>query len=124
MAILATFFSQRGNSLFKIFSLTHIVTLLVIVLITTLSLFVIKEINYQTKKIIQGILGFFGLFLQIVYIVWLVYNNNFSIKESLPLNICSITLILVFFLFITENKIIFNLQYFLGYVEVFTLYFS
>jgi len=116
MDILISFFSARSKTFFRMFSFTHILTLFIIVLTIILFILIIRNTNEKTKRCFQIILGIYGLFLQFIYMFWLIFNNNFTIKESLPINICSVSLILVFFLFITENKYIFNILYFWGII--------
>ena len=79
-------------------------------------LYILKNKSDRDKKIFRLILGCFALILQISYDIWLIVNENFTIKESLPLNICSVSLILVFILFLTKNRIVFSVQYFWGII--------
>jgi len=124
MGILISFFSARSKTFFRMFSLTHIFTLIFIVLVILMFLLFIKNKDERIKKHFRIILGSFAIFIQISYMFWLILNNNFTIKESLPINICSVSLILVFFLFVTENKYLFNLLYFWGLIgSLYALFF-
>ena len=110
------FFSARSLSLFKPFSAIHIIALMLIVVLSIFLLYILRNKTDRDKKAFRVILGCFALFLQIFYDIWLIVNGNFNLKESLPLNICSVSLILVFILFLTRNKIIFSIQYFWGII--------
>ena len=124
MDILISFFSPRSKTFFRMFSLTHILTLIFIFLLISMLLIFIKNKDERIKKYFRIPLGFFALFLQFIYMFWLILNNNFTIRESLPINICSVSLILVFFLFVTENKYLFNLLYFWGVIgSLYALFF-
>jgi len=108
------FFSARSLTFFKTFSAIHLITLLFIVMLSIALLLIIRNKSERDKRKFSIILGFIALFLQLSYYIWLFVNNNFFLKESLPLNICSVSLILTFFLFITRNRYVFFVLYFWG----------
>ena len=110
------FFSLRSDSYFKLFSIPHIITLF---LITVSIIFILLLLKDRTEKIrfkFRLIIGISAIVLQYLYLIWLIVNDIFSIKTSLPLQICSISLILVFFANITKNKFIINMLYFWGII--------
>ncbi len=116
MNTIIQFFSNRSKTFFKIFSTTHIVTLIIIAISIALLLLIISRYDEKVKKVFRIFFAYFALFLQFSYMFWLILNNNFTLKESLPLNICSVSLILTFFLLITKSKMIFCILYFWGLI--------
>ena len=108
------FFSIHSPHIFKIYSASHIISLLIIVLVIVSSLFLIKRESERNRQLFKIILGWCALITQIIYTIWICKNGVFSIKDSLPLNICSVSLILVFLSVIVRKKVVINLLYFWG----------
>lgn len=114
MNICTDFFSMHSTHIFKIYSVSHIISLLIIVLVIVSSLFLIKKESEGNKLLFKSVLGWMALFTQIAYTIWICKNGVFSLKDSLPLNICSVSLILVFLSVIVRKKVVINLLYFWG----------
>ena len=114
MNICTDFFSMHSPHIFKIYSASHIISLLIIVLVIVSSFFLIKRKSERNRQLFKIILGWCALITQIIYTIWICKNGVFSIKDSLPLNICSVSLILVFLSVIVRKKVVINLLYFWG----------
>ncbi len=109
------FFSMHSKHIFKIYSLQHFAAILVIAVVIAVSLVLISRSSQENKRKFKLFLGWSALFVQILYMLWICSNGMFSLKDSLPLSICSVSLILVFLSIIIRKKIIINLLYFCGF---------
>lgn len=101
---------------FKVFSLSHIIAILIIITILIL-LFIFKSKinnNLIIKKLIYILVPVIVLLSYLILFFWLIYNNIFDYKTDLPVQLCDITFILSGVLFLTRNKTVFEIVYFIG----------
>ncbi|HOJ63698.1 MAG TPA: TIGR02206 family membrane protein [Spirochaetota bacterium] len=106
------FFSEFGNS-FHIFSLEHFIPILIIILIIII-LAIFKKNIKKIAFFIEITLISLIVILYTFYYIWLNSHNLFDYKDDLPLELCDIMLFLTIPLFITKNRYIFELNYFIG----------
>ncbi|HBD94918.1 MAG: hypothetical protein A2015_07630 [Spirochaetes bacterium GWF1_31_7] len=106
---------------FKIFSKSHVMALILIfisILVVILMLRKYKnhiKLNYYFRIIISILL----LTQELLFQIWHLKIKLWSIKHSLPLNLCSVVLLLSAILILTKNKKIFNMVYYIGTASVF-----
>lgn len=105
-------FSAEGMQTFELFSLTHIVTLLIFTVLTFL-LIAIREKLWPYQSIIKW--TFFSILVasEVSHQIWLVATNQWEIG-SLPLHLCSISTFICIFLFLKPSKKAFYLVFFTG----------
>lgn len=111
-----SFFSFRCKNFFRIFSMTHILALCILLFCIVLLLVWVKDKPEKWKKRFQYTLSALALLLQCGYMTWLVWNGLFQVKFSLPLDICSVSLLIVFVSGITENRVSTSLLCFWGMI--------
>ncbi|RTR35706.1 TIGR02206 family membrane protein [Robertmurraya yapensis] len=98
---------------FQLFSVMHLVMLLVFVTGSVL-LYVYRKPLKSLEKPMKVIM-FSGLFiLELFYHIWLFSGKAWEISFTLPLQLCSISLLLCLILLITDSKFLFQVVYFLG----------
>lgn len=97
------------------FSTAHIVSL-VIIAISVYLIYILKDKLKEEKneKIYSSIIGSVLIFSQISIYYWYIDNNKLSLRESLPLYLCRLSLILCILMIITKSHKIFDIVYFWG----------
>lgn len=103
------------NHIPKPFSIYHIISLLIILFIILL-IYKFKDAIHDSvyKEICSYIIGFTLILHQISIYIWYITNNRFNLKESLPLYLCRISIILCIIMIFTKSHKIFDIVYFWG----------
>lgn len=106
-------FSPQYQESFKLFSPSHIFTMLLwVALWVAVPLVMKKKGNRKTKALFaKG----FGTLLILQYLGWMVWEGvtgNFTLQESLPLNLCDFSNILCAILLFTRSERFFKVLYF------------
>ncbi len=52
--------------------------------------------------------------MESLYHIWLIHIGKWNVKDSLPLELCSVSLILTVLLLFTRNRMLYNFVFFLG----------
>lgn len=100
---------------FRPFSKSHFFALLTIAFITVLVVIFKKILTKEKIKAkLRLIIPTLVFICFVIKYMWLILTKTFSLKDDLPLHLCEISSILVIPLFIFENQIIFEIEYFLG----------
>lgn len=98
---------------FQLFSLVHILMLVLFVVISFAIFTFRKRLREQEKGWKIGM--FAGLFvLETLYHYWLWKDGHWDFSFTLPLQLCSVSLLLCLILLVTDSKLIFHFVYFLG----------
>lgn len=99
---------------FKLFSLSHIIVLCLIVLIATIFIFIVR---YFKKPVVERCCSIILSVLIILILIRTFFYNisfsGFSIKYDLPLHLCDIlSVIIVFALLFNKSKYLFEISYY------------
>ncbi|HWL26028.1 MAG TPA: TIGR02206 family membrane protein [Ureibacillus sp.] len=96
---------------FIAYSMVHLITIFILLLGIVLLFVFRKKLNeILTRWIFVSVIIFF----EIGYHTWLVSHNLWDPSHALPLQLCSVSLILCIILLLTNKKIIFEIVYFIG----------
>ncbi|MFY3790157.1 TIGR02206 family membrane protein [Ureibacillus sp. MALMAid1270] len=96
---------------FNAYSLVHLLTIGVFFL----GIFLLYSFRNQlNERIIRWVFVTVILFFEIGYHTWLLSNNLWDPSHALPLQLCSVSIILCIVLLITNNKLVFEIVYFIG----------
>ncbi|MFT4415104.1 TIGR02206 family membrane protein [Fredinandcohnia humi] len=98
---------------FKWLSLSHVV-MLGLLLLSAILLFMFRGKFSKRKDIIRYTFAFFLLASELSLYLWYVYTGVWDPIDSLPFQLCSISLFLSIIMLLTKNKILFEITYFLG----------
>jgi hypothetical integral membrane protein (TIGR02206 family) len=102
-----------GEPGFSIFSWEHHLCIFVIIVIPLVMYIfrdVLRERNVIKKSLIIGL-----IFSEAVYHAWAIYNGMWTVKLYLPLQLCSLNVLLSIVLLFTENKKLFAFVYLFGF---------
>lgn len=101
---------------FKIFSASHIVVLILILFIVILLFMLRKRINLYTfqNRCIERIYAVTLLLSEVGYHIWMWQTNRWHIANSLPLELCSISLLVAICLLWTGKRIWYPFVFFAG----------
>ncbi|WP_330218852.1 YwaF family protein [Brevibacillus choshinensis] len=100
---------------FRMFSISHVCSLLLCALILTL-LYVYRHrlqppyVDTVSRFLLAGVLAT----SEIAYHLWHIGTNTWSLREALPLQLCSITLLLSIIMLVTSSYRLFELTFFAG----------
>jgi hypothetical integral membrane protein (TIGR02206 family) len=107
------FSSTVGNHRFELFSIAHIV-MLAIFIGTILLLFIFRRQLRKRSSVVRHTLLFLLLISEGSLNIWYYTSGAWEIKETLPLQLCTISLILSVFMLITRSFKLFEVVYFIG----------
>jgi hypothetical integral membrane protein (TIGR02206 family) len=111
------FFSvyQGNHDKFLVFSSLHIVILVTLCAII-LSMIIFRK-NFRSKSdFYRYLIAIISLVLECSYLVWVVSVGKWDLKNSLPLELCEITLILCILMLIGKSYKLFEVAYFWGFI--------
>ncbi len=112
---MSDFFVKDGNEPFVLFSITHILTLAVIIAICIGMYLFRKQLKRGlTNKISRYGLAASLLVSEVSLIWWFHFIGEWSIRYSLPLHLSSLSLFLSSILLITRSNRLFEFTYFVG----------
>lgn len=99
----------------KHFSISHIISLIIIAFVIYL-IFIFKDEfkDEKKEKLCSSIIAMTLVLHQISLYYWYIDNNKLSLSESLPLYLCRLSLILCILMVFTKNHKIFDIAYFWG----------
>lgn len=106
----------REGPSFVTFSMAHMGAVMGLCLLILLLFISRKKWSIQPKNM-QRIERFFALSLlviEVLYHVWLFRSERWNWNDSLPLELCSISLVMTIVLLWTGNKHVYNFVYFAG----------
>ncbi|NEY71853.1 TIGR02206 family membrane protein [Bacillus mesophilus] len=112
MSVLA-FFTLKTSNPFVLFSISHIVMLLIFGFLSVM-LFSYREAIRKKKKIYRYILIGILLLCEISLYTWYSVTGIWDPYDTLPLQLCSISLLLCIFMLIMNSYRVFEITYFLG----------
>lgn len=100
---------------FELFSVTHIITIIVMILINVIIiLYFRKKKNDKLNKRFCHILAVFMLFNEIAYTIWSVVTGDWSPGYSLPLHLCDMAMFFSVAMLISKNYFLYEITYFWG----------
>jgi hypothetical integral membrane protein (TIGR02206 family) len=97
---------------FEMFSGSHFVILTIFFLITAL-IFLNRgkfQSDYWRKAEIGAAISL--IVIEITYHIWMIVNHSWTVRHSIPLELCNISLILCVLLLLTRKKIVFEILFF------------
>ncbi|WP_423230636.1 TIGR02206 family membrane protein [Clostridium homopropionicum] len=99
----------------KNFSMPHLISLFIILLIV-LAIYSFRETLRKPKyeKFYSHFIGLILIFHQLSIYLWYITNERLNLKESLPLYLCRISVILSIIMLFTKSRKIFDVLYFWG----------
>jgi len=100
---------------FRLFSVEHVLPLGIILVLCTL-LFIYRRKLKETRKrrYLSFFLAFFLSLSTALEQIWLLYGHAWSLKESLPLQLSDLSVILAVVMLFTRSKKLFQFLYFAG----------
>ncbi|MDM5317823.1 TIGR02206 family membrane protein [Fictibacillus sp. b24] len=101
-----------GTSGFNMFGSEHVFILILIVMVSVI-MYVLRS-RLMGKGGVKRILLAGLLLSEISYHLWAVYNNIWTMKFFLPLQLCSLNILLSIVLLLTDNRKLFAFVYLFG----------
>lgn len=101
---------------FKMFSVVHIASMLTLSLLILLLFFSKNKWSEKPQEILfrERFFAFTLLIMDSCYYIWLVQTGRWDVGNSLPLELCSISLIITIMLLWTGNKKLYSFVFFAG----------
>jgi hypothetical integral membrane protein (TIGR02206 family) len=109
--VIFIFSSSYGDNRFVPFSFEHFIILFVFIIGAVLLFLGRNKLN---QKVIRFSFFIIMFSLETGYHIWLISSKSWDLASSLPLQLCSISLVLCLLLLLTNKKIIFEIVYFTG----------
>jgi hypothetical integral membrane protein (TIGR02206 family) len=99
---------------FQIFSISHIIMLLLLVS-TVVAFYLLRNImSSKGKQAVRYCLAGFLLLSELTLYMWYNYTGVWNPIDSLPFQLCSISLMLSIVMLLTRNFLLFEVTFFLG----------
>ncbi|MEK4487213.1 TIGR02206 family membrane protein [Psychrobacillus sp. FSL H8-0484] len=101
---------------FEMFSMTHFSSILVLVCLIFLLYLTRKKWSIKMEKmlLIERLFALSLLLMEVLYHVWLFQADRWNWSNSLPLELCSISLVMTIFLLCTGNKHVYDFVFYAG----------
>lgn len=100
---------------FKLFSITHIATLAIMIIINLFIIMYLKKKNKERlNNIFQYSLAGFMIINEAIYTIWSILTGDWSPRYSLPLHLCDMAMFFSAAMLISENYFIYEITYFWG----------
>jgi hypothetical integral membrane protein (TIGR02206 family) len=109
------FLGNFSRGAFELFSASHIMALLIIILINFLIYIFREKIkNDKVDRIFRYTLAGVLIFQEISYNIWHAYIGDWSIGTTLPLHLCGISVVLSAVLLLTKKYSLYEVIFFWG----------
>ncbi|NNE35718.1 MAG: TIGR02206 family membrane protein [Rhodothermales bacterium] len=99
---------------FELFGAPHVVVLLVVVLISAVLIARGRSIPLQRHSSLRMILAVILVFNEVLWHVWALTEDMYTIHEMLPLHLCSVMVWVCAYALIKPERRLYGLMYFLG----------
>lgn len=100
---------------FELFSLLHIITLLILVVVSAVVLIMLKKFDNRCVNVrFRYIAALLLVLSELAYEIWSVIAGIWSVEIYLPFQLCDLTLILSAIMLINKNRFLYEITYFLG----------
>ncbi len=104
--------TDLSESSFVMFSMAHLVAIGVLCL-SILLLFISRK-RWTVRQKYERLFALSLLVMEVLYHVWMIWTGRWSLANSLPLELCSISLLVVIILLWTGNKYLIDFVFFAG----------
>ncbi|MDM5225788.1 TIGR02206 family membrane protein [Cytobacillus sp. NJ13] len=98
---------------FMVFSASHIVMIVLFAAAAAL-LFLLRKVLYRLDQKFRLYMFLLLFTLELLYHIWLYLGGKWDISFTLPLQLCSISLVLCLLLLASKSKDVFQIVYFIG----------
>lgn len=98
---------------FQLFSASHL-TMLIVFVLMSIFLFVFRKQLRRIEKLLKFVMLGGLLLLESLYHYWLYKDGYWDVSFTLPVQLCSISLLLCLLLLVTDSKLLLQFVYFLG----------
>lgn len=105
-------FHSKLNS-FQLFSVSHLLTI-GIILVLCILLFVAQNVVRRKQKLFRFFLSIILILAVFLYHFWLIYEQAWSAKSDLPLQLSDLTVILAIAMLLTSSNKLFQFIFFAG----------
>jgi hypothetical integral membrane protein (TIGR02206 family) len=97
---------------FDMFSGSHFVILAIFFIMTVIIFLNRKKLHSEKWRKAEIGAAISLILIEITYHIWMIVNHSWTLKSSIPLELCNISLILFVLLLFTRKKIIFEILFF------------
>ncbi|MBS4196084.1 YwaF family protein [Lederbergia citri] len=108
--------AEKNEPVFIMFSAEHFAAIIVLFLSLFLLFMFKKKFKIHSKKLVlfERLFALSLLIMELLYHAWLIRIGRWNLIDSLPLELCSISLIMAIFLLWTANKHIYDFVFYAG----------
>lgn len=116
--MLSSFFDSNSTESFHAYSIAHFVQigiLLVLAILMFAFRFSIQRRTTSAKKVIRYLLILILIVSELTLNIWYIAQGKWNIQTSLPLELCSVTLLLAIVMLFTQSRILYSIVFFAGF---------
>lgn len=97
---------------FEMFSASHFI-IITLLLIGAFCLYFFRiQLNKQNWRIAEIVFAISLVLIEVTYHIWMYINGGWNVSHAIPLELCSISLILTVILLLTKKKIVYEILLF------------
>ncbi|OAB46104.1 TIGR02206 family membrane protein [Paenibacillus glacialis] len=114
--MISSFFDYHSPYIFHAYSIAHLIQIAILIILSFLMFklrFAIQR-NASAKRTIRYVIIGILIMSEISLNLWYVSQGVWSIQTSLPLELCSITLLLAIMMLLTKSRLLYSIVFFAG----------
>lgn len=115
--MLSSFFDSHSTESFHAYSIAHFVQISILLVLAILMFAFRFSIRRTTsaKKVIRYLLISILIVSELTLNIWYIAQGKWSIQTSLPLELCSVTLLLAIVMLFTRSRLLYTIVFFAGF---------
>lgn len=101
---------------FEMFSRAHVATIVVFFFVIVVLFLSKKKWSFQPQNLrrLEHVFGWSLVVMDVFYYIWLLQADRWHVSNSLPLELCSISLVMTIILLWTGNKHVYDFVFYAG----------
>jgi hypothetical integral membrane protein (TIGR02206 family) len=110
---MSEFFNKNGSLSFEAFGFAHLITIFALIFIASMIYLFRTPLRKNTVNTpLRYTIAITLLFIQISFYFWQLFHGELSLQNSLPLNLCAISIFLTAYMLWKKNYKLFEVLYF------------
>ncbi|MEH7110111.1 YwaF family protein [Bacillus sp. JJ1764] len=103
---------SNKNFDFEMFSMSHLAIIGILVLGLVVIYLMKEQLKDEKRRKAELGIAISLITIEIIYHVWMIINGSWNVSHAIPLELCSISLILTILLLLTRKKVIYEILLF------------
>ncbi len=97
---------------FEMYSLSHFVIMSIFILVTICIFLFRKQMQGEQWRKAEILVGISLILIEVTYHIWMLVNGSWNVTHSIPLELCSISLVLCIILLLAKKQVVLEILFF------------